>query len=497
MNSGKICISVSAGTADETIEKIGRASVLADVIEVRFDRVANDEIPALLAAISNAPPAKPLIATLRPRGEGGGRDLTIAERREFWRHNTGLFWGGDFEEDIFAEFDGSLNSIISHHDLAGVPGDLDAIYERFAATDADIIKIAISARDAADAVPVWKLIDRAGSDGKQVVPIAMGEAGKWSRLLGLANGAALTYASLETGDETADGQLTAEDLINVYRVRDLDRETKVFGVLGDPVSRSISPFMHNPAFVSAGLNAVFIPFLVKNFDEFVRRMVKPVSREIDLNFAGFSVTMPHKQSIMPHLDTIDPVAKAIGAVNTVKVTDGKLTGYNTDAHGFMTPLIARFGDVKSARVAVFGAGGAARAVVFALKQVGAEVSVFARNAAKAHSFGAEFDVDVHPFGGASGFDIVVNATPLGMKGVGESETILTANDLNGCSLVYDLVTSMSDTPLIAEAKKAHVPHLNGIEMLLAQGALQFEIWTGMTAPVELMKKNIISRMNAE
>ena len=330
----------------------------------------------------------------------------------------------------------------------------------------------------------------------------MGDAGKWTRILGLAHGAFMTYASMGKDDETAPGQVTAKDLIEVYRSRELDENTQVFGVIGDPISQSLSPYMQNAAFVAAGLNAVCVPFLVKNIDEFMRRMVDSRTREIELNFGGFAVTMPHKQTIIPHLDEIDEVAKVTGAVNTVKVVGGKLFGSNTDVRGFITPLKAHYGDVKNARVAVFGAGGAARACVYALKLEGVDVTIFARDPKKVAHFSDEFNIDVKPFSFdahtnskpiLSSYEILINATPLGMTGSQENESIFTADKLSGVEFVFDLVTKLTDTPLVAEAKKAGIRAISGLEMLIAQGEKQFEIWTGQVAPAGLMRNSLITR----
>lgn len=518
MNNGKICISVAAETADEMIAKIKQAEPLADVIEVRFDSLRPDELEALhTREIGSCGPSNPiidstkvpLISTFRPRDQGGYRELTWDERRDFWNAGFETEYC-DVEDETFLDDSWSWLwnlRISSFHDFQGTPDNLEAIFDRFVQIDSQVVKIAITANDAVNAIPVWNLLKfalRYGSIARpKVIPIAMGDAGKWTRILGLAHGAFLTYASLDPGNETAPGQVSASDLIDVYRVKELDKYTKVFGVIGDPISQSMSPYMHNPAFVELGLNAVFISLLVKNIDEFIRRMVKPETREVELNFGGFSVTMPHKQSIIPHLDAIDEVAKAIGAVNTVRIDDnGKLTGYNTDAHGFITPLKAKFGDVKDAQVAVFGAGGAARAVVYALKQEGADVTVFARDAAKGKAFAIEFDVrsssiadlrsDVLYLG--SNFDILVDTTPLGMKGSHENDSLFNADELTGLKLVYDLVTKMTDTPLIAEAKKAGISAIGGLDMLIAQGAKQLEIWTGRPGPESLMREKLLARM---
>ncbi len=502
MNNGKICISVCAETADEMIAKIKQAEEFADLIEVRFDCLDRSEIAYLRSQISNVERRVPLLATFRAADQGGQGNPTFAERKEFWRSAQGEFWGVDLEEDVFDAGERWDNRIISQHDFAGVPSDLTTISERISASDAEIVKLAVTTNDITDGIPVWKLLERAKAEKKKIIPIAMGDAGKWTRILGLAHGAFLTYASLGTGGETAPGQVTAKDLVEVYRAKELDEDTQVFGVLGDPIAQSMSPYMHNPAFAELGLNAVFVSLLVKNIDEFVRRMVKPETREIELNFGGFSVTMPHKQTIMRHLDAIDPTAETIGAVNTVKITDGEIFGYNTDAHGFIAPLKSRFGDVRDTRVAVFGAGGAARACVYALKEEGAEVTVFARDKKKGRAFADEFDVGFIEFpnesketkGSLSDFDILVDTTPLGMKGDRENDSLFNADQLDGLEFVYDLVTKASDTPILREARSIGIPTLGGLEMLIAQGAKQSEIWTGIPAPVELMRNSLIARM---
>ncbi len=500
MNNGKICVSVWAETADEMIANIRRAEEFADVAEVRFDCLRGGEISNFKFQISDLKFIKPLLATFRSPAQGGHGSATVGERSEFWREMNHDFWVTDQEEDVFGSAPNAKTRIISHHDFEGVPVDLDAIFERLASSDADVLKVAVRADDIIDAIPVWKLIEKAKTVDKQIIPIAMGDAGKWTRILGLAHGAFLTYASLDAGSETADGQITAKDMRDIYRVKELNKETKVFGVIGYPAGSSMSPYMHNPAFATTGENAVFMPLQVKDLDEFMRRLVKSDTREVELNFGGFSVTMPHKQSIMRHLDAIDQVAEKIGAVNTVKIEDGKLTGFNTDAHGFITPLKAQFADLRDARVAVFGAGGAARAVVFALIREGADVSVFVRDPAKAATFAKDLDIKLEQLPTATGrppmdTDIVVNATPLGMKGALENESLFTADELLGVTFVYDLVTRLTDTPLVAEAKKAGIPAVGGIEMLITQGAMQFKIWTGREAPVDLMRSSLLAKMN--
>ena len=479
-------------------EQIRKAEEFADLLELRLDCLSlSEQLPDSLQFKS----AKPLLFTYRPANQGGHADDDPAKRIFFWRSLAGnasleKAWV-DLETELIEDVElSSTDKIVSVHDFSGVPADIAGLFDALG-KNGEIVKIAVQANDFGDSIGAWKLLERARMQAKKVIPVAMGEAGKWTRILGLAHGAFLTYASLETGSETAPGQISAKDMVETYRVRELDESTKVFGIIGDPVSQSLSPYMHNPAFASRGINAVFIPFLVRDLDAFMTQMVRPETSEVGLDFGGLSVTMPHKQAIVKHLDKIDETASMIGAVNTVKVEGGKLIGYNTDAHGFITPLKKMFGDLNASRVALFGAGGAARACVFALKREGADVTVFVRDKQKAKDFADELHVPTALIGNArlSDFDIVVDATPFGMKGELENRSLFTADDLTGLKFVYDLVTKPHDTPIIREAKKANVPTLGGLEMLVAQGVEQFRIWTGEEPSGEEMKASLTARLS--
>jgi len=526
MNNGRICVSVCAETADKMLEQIERAEDLADVIEIRLDCLNESEIDSTLKKIDCK---ENYIFTYRPKNQGGRRELTLKEREDFW--NSGYdFCGGDFEEDVVENHLYWLYHpvICSYHNFDGIPDHLTQIYERIKNANAniDVIKIAVQANDITDTIAVWKLLERMNAESEsikakklkeieelekklnssiprpisflQIIPIAMGEAGKWTRILGLAHGAFMTYASLETGKETASGQISAKDLIETYRVRELDAQTEIYGIIGNPVSHSLSPFMHNAAFKFHNLNAVYIPFEVKNLNEFLRRMVKPETREIDLNFKGFSVTIPHKQAIIEHLDFVDETAKAIGAVNTVKIIGGKFHGFNTDAEGFIEPLRNSYGDLRDAKIAVLGAGGAARACIYALKKEGANVCIFARNIEKAKILAKEFDVELKPLStqhsALSTFDIVVNATPLGTKGKLENETPIFAEQIKSVKLVYDLVYNPFETQFLREAKSVGVPTIGGLAMLVSQAMEQFKIWTQFDVPMKEMSQAAFRRL---
>lgn len=507
MNNGKICVSVCAETADELYNQFNRAEQFADVIEIRFDCLDKNEIGEALIKVEKLKLPKTILATFRPLEEGGKHLLALVERIKFFENfllkNKGKDLFVDFESDLHLKLNFELeNKIVSTHDFTGVPDNLEITFD-FLKQNTNFLKIVTYANDITDSIPVWKLLQKAKSENKEIIPIAMGEAGKWTRILGLAHGAFMTYASLDSGSETAPGQVSVSDLTEVYRAKELNENTNVYGILGSNTSVSMSPYIHNEAFKFHKLNSVFVPLQVHNLDEFIKRMVKPETREVELNFKGFSVTIPHKQAIIKHLDFIDETARAIGAVNTVKIVDGKLYGYNTDAQGFIEPLLNSYGDLQRAKIAVIGAGGAARACVYALKQQGAKVTVFARDLEKAKPFAEEFAVnlqelpktkDQKPKTDFSDFDILVNTTPLGMKGKGDGETPAIAEQLKGLHLVYDLVYIPFQTPLMAEADKAEIPKIGGLAMLIAQAIEQQKIWTGLAAPMKEMSRAALERL---
>ena len=502
MNEGKICVSICADTAEGVLERIRHAFTCADIVEVRFDCLTGAErgsAIAMIAGLSEQQRQK-ILATLRPLEQGGAQDLFTAERREFWKNVSGLnLWGSDLEEDVFADSPDFPNKILSFHDFSGLSANIPDVFQRLASSDADIIKVAAEARDTTDSIPVWDLIHQAKENGRKIVPIAMGEFGKWTRILGLSGGAYMTYASLGTGSGTAAGQISADDLINVYRVKELNDQTEVYGLIAGDTSYSVSPFMHNAAFKTQSMNSVFVPFQVTDLRSFVDRMIRPATREIELNFRGFAVTNPHKQAIIPLLDMIDDAATQIGAVNTIRIENGKMIGMNTDAAGFIKPLRGEFSGITGSRVAVIGAGGAARAVIYALKNEGADVSVFARDALKgrdiAKRFGAVFRqytaVAADDF---SDFDIIINTTPLGTRGPQQNLTVAAAGQMNGVKLVYDLIYNPAKTRLMSEAEAAGAKTLGGLEMLISQGARQFEIWTGETPPLTAMSNAVRQRL---
>jgi 3-dehydroquinate dehydratase/shikimate dehydrogenase len=502
----RICVPVCVSLAGDLSDAIRRAAEGADIIELRLDCLEPDQLRLAcrdLGVLRRAASC-PLILTLRPMEQGGHRATGREERLNFWLEEKNcqsqLADFVDVEADLLTAKPqdaerlvlrlGPERIICSHHDFAGVPSDLEQIYESMARTESHILKIAVQAHDAINCLPIFHLLHRARSEGQEMIAIAMGEAGIMTRILGPSRGAFLTYGGALDGETaTAPGQLTAKELREVYRIDQINQQTDIMGLIGRPVSHSMSPNIQNAAFAAAGVNAVYIPFEVRDAGAFMRRMVHPRTREIDWKLRGLSVTAPHKSTVMQHLDWIEPAAKGIGAVNTIVVEGNDLHGYNTDAEAFLQPLRNLFGSLGSSRCAIIGAGGAARSAIWALQKDKASVSLFARDIDKGRPLAEEFSVDCFPLqdAGFNGFDILVNASPLGTRGTGENETPAVSQQLRSVRLVYDLVYNPPETRLMREGRVAGCEILGGLEMLIAQAAEQFKLWSNDEPDKDIMR----------
>jgi 3-dehydroquinate dehydratase/shikimate dehydrogenase len=495
-----VCISLCEQTVAALEQAIGAAAEVSDLIEVRLDCLDPFELETHAGAITKLlqQAACQSILTFRPSQEGGRREIDDATRQAFW--SSAIFSESffDVELDLAEKFHSIETSpslpidwsrtICSHHDFAGVPAKLDQIYERMSSTPARVLKIAVQAQDAIECLPIFHLLQRAREDGREIIAIAMGTAGLATRILGPSRGAFLTYASLDGETGTAPGQLSVSELQEIYRLDKIDQHTQIFGLVGQPVSHSLSPRMHNAAFAAAEINAVYVPFETSDIKTFIKQMIHPRTRELDWNVRGLSVTAPHKFSVLDQLDVVEPAALAIGAVNTIVIEGDALHGHNTDARGFIKPLADAFGDLRDARCAVIGTGGAASAALWSLNEAGAQTTLVAREATKGNDLAGRFNVKSMLLQDADfeGFDVVINATPLGTLGQFENESPVTAARLRGARLVYDLVYNPTETKFLREAREAGCKTLSGLAMLVAQAAEQFKLWTGETPAPDVM-----------
>jgi 3-dehydroquinate dehydratase/shikimate dehydrogenase len=312
----------------------------------------------------------------------------------------------------------------------------------------------------------------------------MGEQGVISRVLGVRAGSAFTFAAAAPGQETAPGQITAQELRNVYRIEQVDVATRIYGVVGDPIAHSLSPAIMNAAFRRENVNAVYLALHAKTLKDLLTCI-----REIPIH--GISVTMPYKEAILPQLDNTDSHTTKIGACNTVvRAQDGKLYGFNTDTAGIVRPLERRLTALEGARILVIGAGGAARAAVFGLKERGAEVYILNRSLANAKKLAhqARARIMKRPDLKKVSFDVIINATPVGMGNT--RETPLQDKEINA-RYVFDMVYDPPETRLLKLAKERGAQIIPGIEMFVHQAARQFEIWTGKPAPWDEMLRVVL------
>ena len=498
----RICVPVCEKTFAALKTAALKASELGDMVELRLDGLDAAEFDSAIEHIAELVRSllRPTIITLRPTEEGGYRDLDYSSRYAFWSsrspHDDVEFF--DIERDVVAGFTSPdthspvapnwARTICSYHNFKGMPANLAEIYEQMANSPARILKIAVEAGDVIDCLPVFHLLDRARREGREMIAIAMGSSGIATRILGPSRGSFLTYGALENESATAPGQVEAHELKSLYRIQKIDLKTMICGLVGLPAVYSVSPHMHNAAFESGNVDGVYLPFEVRDVVSFFKRMVHPRTREIDWNLRGLSVTAPHKASVLDCLDWIEPAAKEIGAVNTVVVEADTVRGYNTDAAGLVAPLVKSIGSLNGLRVAVIGAGGAASAAVWALQRQNANVSIFARDPEKGRSLADRFDISCQALAQTSftGFDVVVNATPVGSIAGGIKQTPATARQLTGARLIYDLVYNPAETELLRQASKAGCETLGGLDMLVAQARLQYKLWTGRTTNPSVM-----------
>jgi len=387
--------------------------------------------------------------------------------------------------DVMVEKAGA-GLIVSHHDFEATPDNLSALYDRMCAVGADIVKIVTTPRSVADVARVMSFAERAArGGGPPLVALAMGPLGVMTRILAGRYDAPFTFASAEAGAESAPGQVALEAMANLYRVRRIGRDTRVYGIVGRGISHSLSPVIHNHAFKARDLDAVYVPLETEALKPFVDAL--PV-----LDLAGFSITAPYKVEILPHLEAIDEAARLCGSVNTVVARDGALRGSSTDGIGVLVPLKARL-DVQEKNVVIVGAGGAARAAAFALHRAGAAVTVLARDRYKAERLAAEVGCRGLDLGaiGEQAWDVLINATPIG--GVASvHETPVPAERHRPGSIVFDMVYVPQDTRLLREARAAGCRPIGGLEMLLAQAEGQFEAWTGTPAPTDVMRAAVLT-----
>jgi len=364
--------------------------------------------------------------------------------------------------------------ILSFHDFRATR-NLDDTLEKMLKIPADFYKVVGTATTLSDNVAMMKFL-QARSGQHALIGVCMGEQGIISRVLGVRAGSVFTFGAVDAkaGLKTAPGQLSARDLRSIYRIEQVDAATRIFGVAGDPIEHSLSPVIMNTALRRENVNGVYLALHAKTLKDLIH-----CTREIPLH--GLSITMPYKQAILPYLDNTDAHTAKIGACNTVvRGQEGKLYGFNTDIAGVIRPLEQRL-TLENAKVLVLGAGGAARAAVFGLKERGAEVWILNRTAVKGQKLARQAKArtikraDLRKIA----FDVIINATPVGM---GNTRDCPLKDQEIQARVVFDMVYDPVETHLLQVARAKGITVIPGIEMFVQQAARQFEIWTGKPAP---------------
>jgi len=465
-----ICVVIKGPTFEEAHQQISKALAYADLVELRLDCFTLLDLAALKILLSHF--SIPMIFTLRSQIQGGNyakcEESRLADirrlvtlRPEYLDLESHVSPG--FIEEISSQFP-QIKLIVSYHHFTETPEDLEAIYQEMQKIPAFFYKIAVAAKNCLDAL---RLICWAKKSDHQLIAISMGSHGQVSRILGPMIGCPITYAALEEDQKSAPGQLSAKTLIERYHHHSINPHTALYGLIGDPVSQSISDETHNHLIAACGLDAVYVkiqvsPSELSDFLKFAKQ----------LPFYGLSVTMPLKEQILPFLDGIDSQALDIGAVNTLLFEEGKVFGFNTDGMGALN-AIEKEHPVKGKRIVIIGAGGASKAVAYEAHRRGALVTIVNRDEEKALKTAQRFrcigkGLDEMAACAEAGYDILINCTPVALP--------IASDDILPQAVVMSIMTKPKETALIKLAMEKGCPIVYGYQMFLEQALGQFHLW---------------------
>ena len=475
-----LCLTLSADTLEENLEILRENQ--PDMAELRIDFLDPGYAGSIVEFSGKI--TIPLILTCRKTVDGGVWKGSDEERIDYLlRCLEGNFDFIDLEED---ERSAALTEkaaergcriIRSFHDFDKVPEDLE---ERLRAMEkqGDLIKAAVMPKGTADLLRLFQIGRRWKKDN--LILLGMGDYGVPSRILASRMNSFLTFCS-PRGKSAAPGHMSPDVLRDIYRVDKLDCNTRLYGIIGNPVLHTRSPQIHNAGLAATGQNGIYVPFTVDDTEAFFK-----LAHFLDIR--GFSVTVPHKQSVMALLDRQDDAVRKIGACNTVVREGDSWCGYNTDASGFIIPLKRKKRDLKGLKAAVLGAGGASRSVVYALIREGCDTVVFNRTADKAAVLADEMgcssgslDDFISLTPGA--FDLIIQTTSSGMEG-SLSDNPVPDYEFTGNEMVYDIIYTPPVTPFMNKAERAGCSVLGGWPMLVEQAREQFRLFTGKTLPPE-------------
>lgn len=506
-----VAVTVTADTAHRMQERMATAAKTgADILELRLDHLRDlgeQDVKALVAGRQG-----PVIVTIRAIWEGGRYEGKEADRLHLLK--TAVDAGAEYidleyfawrdRRDACKDLLAALHKegrgtklILSQHDFKRTPGNLDAIFAEMEASDADIVKLAAHARHINDSLRMLQAVQYAQ---KPTIGLCMGMAGVMTRILAGKAGAYLTFASLEAGEEAAAGQIPVSDMLGMYRFQHITDATAVMGVVGCPVGHSMSPALHNMAYQELGIDAVYLPFEVAEGEGSFNRFLDGVLEAVWLNVRGLSVTIPHKEAALKRADEVDPLAKKIGAANTLVISeDGRIGAFNTDYAGAIRGLCERANlekkDLAGKSAAVLGAGGVSRAVVAGLVDAGCSVTICNRTLEKAQELAKEFGGKAIEWENRGRLrpQILINCTSLGMW-PNQYEEPMPKEALQAGSIVFDTVYNPPETRLLLHAASRGCMVVDGVAMFVHQGALQMQRWFGRSGALDKMRQMVLDRL---
>ncbi len=459
----------------------------AELVELRLDWIARQ--PDLQRLLNDRPTA--CIVTCRRQSDRGRWKWSEDQRLAILR--AAIFAGVeyiDLEDDIAGKIPryGTTKRIISHHDFEQTPDDLEEIHRQMCKQNPDIVKIVTMANSPSDVVRMLRLV--AGAE-VPTIGFCMGELGVPSRVLCGKYGAPFTYASFSKERELAPGQISFPEMKSLYRFDEINTDTLVYGVIGDPIVQSHSPLVHNAAFQKAGMNAVYLPIRVPRDS-----LEKTLNEFRWLDIRGYSVTIPHKQAVAEWADSASDIVQEVGAANTLFPQDIIWRAENTDCAAALDSLKAAveehtdIEELTGTKAIILGAGGVARAIAYGLLKEGCDVIITNRRHARAKQLASELGCKCIKWENrASEYaDILINCTPLGMYPDHINETPFEMNWIRDGMLVFDTVYNPENTLFLKQARQRDCVTVSGLEMFVRQAAAQFEFFTNKPAPLETMRE---------
>lgn len=458
----------------------------AQLVELRLDYIVRSvNLKRLLAER----PCPIIVACRRPQ-DGGKWERSEEERRMLLR--TAIADGADYvdlEEDIAGTIPrfGPTKRIISYHNFQETPANLREIHDRCASHDPDIVKIATMAHSPEDNLRILHLM----ADSEiPTVALCMGDIGTASRILAGKFGAPFTYATFHQERALAPGQLSFEQMRDIYHYEQINPDTDVYGLIADPIGAPLGPLLHNTAFEQLKTDKVCVPFRVP------REQLEPFlgyCRQFGIR--GLSVNTPHKEAVVPFVSETDRAVDHIGAANTVVIDGFDRSAFNTEYRAALEGIDETLGrggeiDVLSGKSAlILGSGGMAKALAYALRSRDVHVVIAARNLERGTELAQKLNcraVEWHARH-AQNAEIVINCTPVGMH-PHVDDSPFDGDYLRRSMIVFDTVYNPEQTLLIKQAREKDCYAITGVDMFVRQTALQFEHFTGQPGPQDIMRQ---------